>query len=73
MRTLITDRNYVSRRYRRVYDGDVRVYENPNAEDVPPRPVSKVPLVVGLIITLVACAWGVAAACLDRFRGQGYS
>ncbi|HLY10867.1 MAG TPA: hypothetical protein VKW04_16315, partial [Planctomycetota bacterium] len=73
MRTLITDRSYESRRYRRIYDGSVRVYENPFAQDVPPRPVSKAPLVAGLIGTLGACAWGVAAALLDRFRGQGYS
>jgi hypothetical protein len=73
MRTLITDRTYESRRYRRVYDGDVRVYENPNAQEVPPRPVSKVPLGIGLFITLTACLWVSAAACLDRLRGQGYS
>jgi len=73
MRSLITDKNYESRRYRRVYDGDVRVYENPYAETVSPRPVSKVPLTIGLMVTLAACAWAVAAGCLDRLRGQGYS
>jgi len=73
MRSLITDKTYESRRYRRVYDGDVRVYDNPYAETVSPRPVSKVPLAIGLMVTLAACAWAVAAGCLDRLRGQGYS
>jgi len=73
MRSLITDKSYESRRYRRVYDGEVRVYENPYAETLPPRPVSKVPLAIGLIGTLAGCAWAVAAGCLDRLRGQGYS
>ena len=73
MRSLITDKSYESRRYRRVYDGDVRVYENPFAETVPPRPISKVPLALGLMGTLAGCAWAVAAGCLDRLRGQGYS
>ncbi|HLY74785.1 MAG TPA: hypothetical protein VKU80_11765, partial [Planctomycetota bacterium] len=73
MRTLITDRSYESRRYRRVYDGDVRVYQNPYAQDVPPRPVSKVPLEIGLAVTVGACLWAAGGACLDRFRGQGYS
>jgi hypothetical protein len=73
MRSLIADRRYESRRYRLVYDGAVRVFDNPGAEDVPPRPVSKGPLVVGLALTLAACAWGASAAFLDRLRGQGYS
>ncbi len=73
MRSLITDRHYESRRYRRVYDGEVRVYENPAARDVPPRPVSRGPLLLGLLGTLAGCAWGAAAALLDPSRGRGYS
>lgn len=73
MRTLITDRRYESRRYRLVYDGQVRIYENPDADDVRSRPFPKGPLVAGLVVTLAGCAWGAAAAFLDRLRGQGYS
>jgi hypothetical protein len=73
MRFLMTDRTYESSRFRRVYDGQVRVYENPDAEDIPARPVSKTPLLAGLAVTLAGCAWGAAATFLDRLRGQGYS
>jgi hypothetical protein len=69
MRFLITHRKYESRRYRLVHDGTVRVYENPAAKSVPPRPVSKMPLWIGLFLTLVGCGGAVAAALLDRRRG----
>ena len=73
MRFLITDRRYESRRYRLVYDAEVRVYENPEARDVPSRETPRGPLLAGLFGTLAGCAWGAAAAFLDRFRGRGYS
>lgn len=61
MTQLITDRTYESRRFRLVYDGDVRIYENPDAHAVAPRPVSKTPVWIGLALTVVGCA-GAAAA-----------
>ena len=69
MRFLVADRTYVSTRYRLVYEGSVRVYENPHARAVPARPVSKTPLWIGLAVTLAGCGWAVAAALLDRRRG----
>lgn len=69
MRTLIADKRYVSRRYRLVHDGNVRIYRNPHARDVPPRSVSRIPLVVGLILTLLGCIWTAAAGLLDRAPG----
>ncbi|MBV8880295.1 MAG: hypothetical protein JO332_10045 [Planctomycetaceae bacterium] len=69
MKSLITDRRYESRRYRLVYDGEVRVFRNPDAADVPPRPVSRTPLLAGLGVTLLACLWAAAAALLDRPPG----
>jgi hypothetical protein len=73
MTRLVTDKSYESRRYRRIYDGDVRVYENPHAIEVAPRSVSKTPLWIGLALTLLGCAGTAAAGLLDRLRGQGYS
>jgi hypothetical protein len=66
MKYLITAPAYESKRYRLVYEGTVRVYENPYAREVPTRPVSKTPLWVGLAVTLAGCAWAVAAGLLDR-------
>ncbi len=73
MSQLVTSKAYRSRRYRLVYDGDVRIYENPYARASPPRPVSKTPLWVGLALTILGCAGTASAALLDRLRGQGYS
>ena len=66
MEYLITDPAYVSKRYRLVYEGTVRVYRNPHAAPVPVRPISKTPLWIGLGITLVGCGWAVSAGLLDR-------
>jgi hypothetical protein len=66
MRYLIADPSYRSARYRLIYEGTVRVYENPHARQVPARPVSKTPLWIGLAITLAGCGWSVVAALLDR-------
>jgi hypothetical protein len=68
MRFLVTHRKYESRRYRLVHDGTVRVYENPAAQTLPPRPVPKWPLWIGLGVTLAGCAGAVAVALLDRRR-----
>ena len=73
MTQLVTDKTYESRRYRRIYDGEVRIYENPTARAVPPRSASKTPLWIGLALTILGCAGAAAAALLDRLRGQGYS
>jgi len=68
MRFLIADRTYQSKRFRLMYEGTVRVFENPAAKDVPARPVSKTPLWIGFFGTLAGCGWAVAAALLDRRR-----
>jgi hypothetical protein len=73
MRCLVTDPSYVSRRYRLVYDGAVRVYENPMAEQVPARAISKTPLWIGLALTLLGCAGAVFLGLIDRFRHRRYS
>ncbi|MBI3858299.1 MAG: hypothetical protein HY293_21660 [Planctomycetes bacterium] len=69
MRFLVADRTYESKRFRLVYEGTVRVFENPYARELPPRPLSKTPLWIGLAATLVGCGWTVAAALLDRRLG----
>jgi hypothetical protein len=66
MKYLVTDPAYVSKRYRLVYEGTVRVYENPHARPVPTRPASKTPLWIGLAVTLAGCGGAIAAALLDR-------
>jgi hypothetical protein len=66
MQYLITDVTYRSSRYRLIYEGTVRVYENPYARPVPARPASKTPLWIGLAVTLVGCGWAAAAGLLDR-------
>jgi len=73
MRCLVTDPSYVSRRYRLVYDGAVRVYENPMAEQVPARTISKTPLWIGLALTLAGCAAALFLGLIDRFRQRRYS
>jgi hypothetical protein len=70
MRFLVTHRKYESRRFRLVHDGTVRVYENPAAQTLPPRPVPKWPLWIGLGVTLAGCAGAVAVALLDRRRSR---
>jgi hypothetical protein len=69
MRFLVADRTYQSKRFRLVYEGTVRVFENPQAQEVPVRSVSKTPLWIGLFVTLAGCVWAVAAALLDRRPG----
>jgi hypothetical protein len=69
MRYLVADRTYESKRFRLVYEGTVRVFENPRAAESPVRPVSKTPLWIGLFGTLAGCGWAIAAALLDRRRG----
>lgn len=69
MKYLVADRTYESKRFRLVYEGTVRVFENPAAKDVPVRPVSKKPLWIGFCGTLAGCIWAVSAALLDRRRG----
>ena len=73
MKFLVTDPTYESKRYRKVYDGSVRVFENPHARDVPPRSISKTPLWIGLALTLIGCAWTAALGLLDRLRQPRYS
>lgn len=73
MKYLVTDPTYESQRYRRVYDGTVRVFENPQALDVPPRSISKTPLWIGLVLTLIGCGWTAALGLLDRLRQPRYS
>lgn len=69
MSYLLADSSYVSQRYRIVYEGSVRVFENPRAHAVASRSVSKTPLWAGLAVTLAGCAWAVATGLLDRRRG----
>jgi hypothetical protein len=66
MRYVVSDRPLALERFRLIRDGPVRVYENPWAPDVPPRPVSKTPLWIGLAVTLAGCA---AAVVLARLSG----
>jgi len=68
MRYLVADRTYESKRFRLVYEGTVRVFENPSAKEIPVRRVSKTPLWIGLFGTLAGCGWAVWAALLDRRR-----
>lgn len=73
MKYLVTEPTYESKRYRKVYDGTVRVFENPEALDVLPRSISKTPLWIGLVLTLIGCAWSASAGLLDRLRQPRYS
>jgi hypothetical protein len=66
MRYLVTDRPIETRRFRLIHEGTVRIYENPAAPDVPPRPVSKTPLWIGLAFTLAGCALALAGALRGR-------
>jgi hypothetical protein len=66
MRFLIADRPLDLKRFRLVRDGSVRIYENPSAPDVPARPVSKTPLWLGLVVTLVGCVGACALAARGR-------
>ncbi len=55
MKYLLTDAPLAVTRYREVYSGSVRVYENPSARDVPPRVADRRPLWAGLAVTLLGC------------------
>lgn len=69
MKYLISDRPLDLKRFRLVHEGTVRVYENPSAPVVPPRPVSKAPLWIGLGFTLAGCALAVGIALGIRKAG----
>lgn len=69
MKYLLADPDYISTRFRLVYDGSVKVFENPRAAKVSPRTVSKKRLWAGLGLTLLGCGWAIAAGLLDRSRG----
>ena len=73
MKYLVTDPTYVSKRFRLVYEGTVRVYENPSARELAPRSASKTPLWIGLALTWGGCGGLAALGLLDRFRRRRYS
>jgi len=71
MRYFITDQPFEPRRFRKVWSGAVDVYENPDARDVPPRTYSRVPLWIGLGVTLAGCVLAAFWGLLDRGRRKG--
>lgn len=71
MKYFVTDRPFEPKRFRKVYEGSVTVYENPSAQEVPPRTYSTAPVWIGLGVTLAGCLLAAVLGVLDRRRREG--
>lgn len=71
MKYFVTDQPFDAKRFRKVYEGSVTVYENRAAKEIVPRAPSRTPFWIGLGMTLAGCALAAVLGVLDRRRRKG--